>query len=338
MIMSSVQKSRPVVVVSAPIHQRGLELLRADCDVREVHHGVVTDAEMAAALADADAMILRSVPLPGDLLRNCPRLKVIAKHGAGLDSVDLDVATELGIIVATSGNANSISVAEHAVTLMLAVMRRVPELDALTRTGGYRERERLTAFPDLFGATVGIVGFGNIGRSVAEMVGGGFRATVLAYDPMVSAEDIAAAGGEKVELDELLERSDVVSLHLPLTESTRHFIGGEQLARMKPGAILVNTSRGGTVDEEALAKALADGTLRGAGLDVFETEPPDVSAPIFAAPQVVVSPHAGGGTELARVRAATESAEAALAVLAGDKPRYVFNTDVLGHDRAGVSA
>ncbi|WP_181779310.1 hydroxyacid dehydrogenase [Pseudonocardia pini] len=325
--------SKPVVVVSAPIHPAGLELLRPHVELREVHHGPGIAAgasaeEFAAAMADADAVVIRSVPLPADLLRNSPTLKVIAKHGAGLDSVDLDAATELGIIVATSGNANSGSVAEHAVALMLAVMRRIPELDALVRAGGYRERERLSAFPDLFGSTVGIVGYGNIGRAVAEMLVG-FRCEILVHDPFVE---------DSLSLDELLERSDVVTLHLPLTEETRHVIGAAELARMKPGAILVNTSRGGTVDEEALTKALADGTIRAAGLDVFEQEPPDVSAPLFAAPNVVLTPHAGGGTELARVRAATESAEAALAVLRGEQPRYVFNTAVLGHDRAGVSS
>ncbi|GAA3573646.1 hydroxyacid dehydrogenase [Amycolatopsis ultiminotia] len=323
---------KPVIVVSAPIHERGIELLRPAFEVREVHHGVATEAEMAEALADADAMVLRSVPLPGALLRRCPKLKVIAKHGAGLDSVDLETATELGIVVATSGNANSTSVAEHALTLMLAVLRRVPELDAAVRAGGYRERERMTAFPDLFGATVGIVGYGNIGRDVAQLLTG-FRCTVLAYDP-VQAE---TPGAEKVELDELLARSDIVTLHLPLTEGTRHLIGAAELERMKPGAILINTSRGGTVDEGALTKALATATIRAAGLDVFEQEPPDVSAPLFAAPNVVLSPHCGGGTELARVRSAVEAAEAALAVLRGERPRYLFNPEVLGHARAELS-
>jgi D-3-phosphoglycerate dehydrogenase / 2-oxoglutarate reductase len=324
-------RTLPLVVVSAPIHEAGLALLRPHVELREAHHGPgitngVSAAEFAAAMADADAVIIRSVPLPGELLRNSPRLKVIAKHGAGLDSVDLDTATELGIIVATSGNANSGSVAEHAIALMLAVMRRIPELDTLVRAGGYRERERLQAFPDLFGATVGIVGYGNIGRAVAEMLAG-FRCEILVHDPQAA---------DSLPLDELLQRSDVVTLHLPLTEDTRHLIGPAELERMKPGAVLVNTSRGGTADEEALTKALTAGPIRAAGLDVFEQEPPDVSAPLFAAPNVVLTPHAGGGTELARVRAATESAEAALAVLRGERPRHVFNTAVLGHDRAEV--
>jgi D-3-phosphoglycerate dehydrogenase len=328
----------PVVVVSAPIHERGLDLLRGSCEVREVHHGVATEEELAEALVDADGVVIRSVPLPGDLLRRCPRLKVIAKHGAGLDSVDLAAATELGIVVATSGTANSVSVAEHAVALMLAVLRRIPELDTLTRAGCYHERTRLMRFPDLFGATVGLVGYGNIGKAVAGMVGRGFRCTVLAYDPLVSAEDMRADGVAKVGLDELLERADIVSLHLPLTDETRHLIGAEQLARMKPGAILINTSRGGTVDEDELTKALAAGTLRGAGLDVFEQEPPDTADPLFGSGAVVLSPHCGGGTEGAMMRAATESAEAALAVLSGRRPRYLFNTEVLGHTRVELIA
>jgi D-3-phosphoglycerate dehydrogenase len=328
----------PVVVASAPIHERGLELLRGSCEVREVHHGVATEEELADALADADGVVIRSVPLSGNLLRRCPRLKVIAKHGAGLDSVDLATATELGIMVATSGPANSASVAEHAVALMLAVLRRIPELDTLTRLGRYHDRAQLMHFPDLFRATVGLVGYGNIGKAVAGMLGRGFQCAVLAHDPLMSDEDMRADGVEKVGLDELLERCDIVSLHLPLSDATRHLIGARQLARMKPGAILVNTSRGGTVDEDELTKALAAGTLRGAGLDVFEQEPPDTADPLFASRAVVLSPHCGGGTEGAMVRAATESAEAALAVLSGRRPRYLFNTDVLGHTRARLTA
>jgi D-3-phosphoglycerate dehydrogenase len=327
----------PVVVVSAPIHERGIDLLRRSCQVREIHHGAATEAELADALSDADGVVIRSLPLPGDLLRRCPRLKVIAKHGAGLDSVDLVTATELGIVVATSGSANSVSVAEHTVALMLAVLRRIPELDRLTRAGDYHQRTRLMRFPQLAGATVGLVGYGNIGRSLAEMVGRGFRCTVLAHDPMVSIEDMRADGVEKVELDALLERSDIVSLHLPLTDATWHLIGPRQLARMKPGAVLVNTSRGGTVDEEALTRALAAGTLLGAGLDVFEREPPDIAGPLFASDAVVLSPHCGGGSEEAMKRAATESAEAALAVLSGHRPRHLFNTEVIGHTRAELT-
>ncbi|MGW4335946.1 hydroxyacid dehydrogenase [Rhodococcus koreensis] len=329
--------TRPVVVVSEPIHERGIELLERECDVRKVYYGDASDAEVAAALAEADAMILRRVPLPGDLLRQCPKLKVIAKHGAGLDSVDLSTATELGIVVSTCGPTNSISVAEHALTLMLAVRRRVPELDILTRQGRYHDRASLRNFPDMHGSTVGIVGFGNIGRAAAKMLGKGLGCTILAYDPVVDADTMRGAGAEKVELGELFRRADAITLHLPLTEKTRNLVDAEHLALMKPSAILVNTSRGGTVDETALISALEQGRLAGVGLDVFEPEPPSVDNPLFSLPNCVFSPHVGGYAESSMIGMAVEAAQSALAVLNGVAPQHVFNTDVLGHNRAGIS-
>ena len=330
--------AKSIVVVSSPINEVGVELLRKECDVRQVFYGVAPDAELEHALRDADGVITRSLTVTGEMMRRCPRLKVVAKHGAGVDTIDVASATELGIVVANSGDANSLGVAEHAVALMLAVLRRVPEVHAMTAGGGgFAERERMV-FGDLWEAEVGLIGFGNIGRSVAQMCAGGFRATVSAYDPMVPADQMAACNVQKLELQELLRRSDIISLHLPLTPQTRHIIGTQQFQQMKRDAILVNTSRGGIVDEAALHAALTARTIAGAGLDVFEAEPPRPDNPLLALKNVVLSPHIGGATLAARRRSATRSAQAALAVLSGHWPDYLINPDVAGHTRAAIAA
>lgn len=330
---------RPIVVVSSPMHPVGIDLLRRTCEVREVHAGVATDAQMLNALRDADGVITRSLVVTPQMLAHCPRLRVVAKHGAGVDTIDVAAATELGIVVANSGDANALGVAEHAVALMLSTLRRVPEIHALVQSGGgFAERER-TVFGDLWEATVGLVGFGNIGRAAGRMCRGGFGATLLAYDPTVDAATMAAEGAEKMpDLATLLERADIVSLHLPLSATTRHLIGAAELARMQRHAIIVNTSRGGIIDEAALHDALREGRIAGAGIDVFEQEPPSPHNPLFALKNVVLSPHIGGATLAARKRSSTRSAQAALAVLAGHWPEYPINRSaVQGRTRAAIS-
>ncbi|MBW6399284.1 hydroxyacid dehydrogenase [Roseomonas sp. HJA6] len=328
----------PIVVVSSPIHPVGIELLRRHCEVREVHDGIVSPTAMRDALRDADGVIVRSLEVTAELLAQCPRLKIVAKHGAGVDSIDVRAATERGILVANSGNANALGVAEGAVALMLAVLRRVPEVHAIVAGGGFAAKRPTLIFDALWEATVGVIGFGNVGQSVAKMCGKGFDATVLAYDPAVPAETMHAHGAEKMDdLAALLGRADIVTLHLPLMPATRHLIGPIALAAMKPGAILVNTSRGGVVDEAALIHALCDGTIRAAGIDVFEQEPPAADNPLFSLPNVVLSPHVAGATWAARRRAATRAVEAVLAVLSGRRPEYVINPDVLAQARAEVA-
>jgi D-3-phosphoglycerate dehydrogenase len=224
------------------------------------------------------------------------------------------------------GNADA--VAEATVGLMLATLRRVPEVHRLVVTGGYAARFKLQ-FGQLFGRTLGLVGIGNIGARVARICAGGFRMRVLAYDPGLSATAIAERGAEKVaDLPSLLAAADIVSLHLPLGETTRHLIGRAELAGMKPSAILVNAARGPLVDETALAAALRDGQIAGAGLDVLEVEPPLPDNPLFAAPNVVLSPHTAGNTVEAARQLALASAEIVIAVLSGKKPEGLLNPEV----------
>ena len=329
----------PIVVVSSPINQVGLQLLQADCEVREVHYGVATPAELAQALRDADAVITRSLPVTAELLQGCERLQIIAKHGAGVDTIDVAAASQLGIFVSNTGDANALGVAEHAVALMLATLRRIPEIHGVVAAGGgFAERERMV-FGDLYEATVGLVGFGNIGRYTARMCRNGFRARIVAYDPTVSEQDMQAEGAEKAPtLEALLSQADIVSLHLPLTPKTHHLIGAEQFAAMQPHAIIVNTSRGATIDEAALHQALAERRIAGAGIDVFEQEPPSADNPLFRLSNIVLSPHIGGATLAARRRTATRAAQAVLAVLAGRRPEFLLNPEVIGRARARLAA
>lgn len=323
--------TKPVVFLSQPIHPAGIERLKQSCEVIEgIYYPTASDAEIEAALARADAVVIRSMPIGADRQDKAPRLRVISKHGAGVDMIDICAATERGIVVANSGDANAFAVAQHAVALMLATHRRVVFIDRMIREGGYLQREKVgMRLGDLWETTVGLVGLGNIGRHAAEMVSG-FRARVIGFDPGVRAEDMAAFGVEKVEdLDELLRRSDTVSLHLPLTPKTRHLIGAAELAAMKPTAVLVNTSRGGIIDEAALIAALDAGEIAGAGLDVLEQEPPAADDPLFAHEKVILSPHVAGGSEVALQKTALAAADAVLAVLAGDRPEHWLNADVV---------
>jgi len=223
--------------------------------------------------------------------------------------------------------------------LMLATQRRIVFIDRMIRDGGYQQREKVgTRLGDLWETTVGLVGLGNIGRHVAEMVSG-FRARVIALDPGVSSEAMAAIGVEKIDdLLTLLSRSDSVSLHVPLTPGTRHLIGAAELKAMKPNAVLINTSRGGIIDEAALIAALDAGEIVGAGLDVLEHEPPSADEPLFAHDKVILSPHIGGGSEVALQKTALAAAEAVLAVLAGKRPAYLLNDAVLATARIALPA
>lgn len=326
--------TKPVAVVTEPIHQVGIDVLASVFEVRNDYDSYLDQDTLDDAVAAADAVIMRSARITADALRRSTDLRVIAKHGAGLDSVDVAAATELGVVVANSGDANAGSVAEHAVALMLAVLHQIPRTDARVRNAEFR-RPGEVVLGDLSGATVGLVGFGHIARRVAEICIAGFGATVLALDPYVTAEEMSAAGVTKaVDMIDLLPRCDILSLHVPLTPDTRHLIGADELKMLGRDSVLINTARGGVVDEHALLASLDAGDLRGAGLDVLEHEPPRSGDPLFGSDRVVLSPHVGGGTELARQRMARAAAQAAIDVIEGRRPAHVVNVEVLEHPRA----
>lgn len=254
-----------------------------------------TASAQAATMAEADVALVMATPMPRSLLEQAPRLRFIQKLGAGVDRIDTGYCGARGIAVARLHAGNAIPVAEHTVLLMLAACRHLPQLDAATRAGRWDKEEARGENRHLHGKTIGIVGFGAIGRQVARLLSG-FGVTLVYFDPVrASPSDEAAFGVRPLGLDALLAEADVVTLHLPLLPATEGLISAERIARMKPGALLVNAARGGLVDEEALAEALRSGHLFGAALDAFAEEPP-VGSPLLALPNTVVTPHCAGAT------------------------------------------
>lgn len=282
-----------------------------------------TSHELCGLARDAVGAIVSTDPFDAAVFEACPSLRVIARVGVGVDSIDLMAASAAGVLVTVTAGANESTVADHTVALMLAAVRRVAEHDAAVRRGEWkRTGDRLPW--DLAGATIGLIGYGSIGRLVARRLGG-FDVRILVSDPDPGRrEDVLS----RVSLDELLAASDVVSVHAPLLPSTRQLIGRREFSLMRPDTVFVNTSRGGLVDQDALLDALESGRLRAAALDVFEREPP-TSQRLLGLHNVVLSPHLGGISEQS-VREMTRIATASvLAVLRGEIPRGVVNPDAL---------
>ena len=305
--------TRPVVLIAEPLAASTLEVFGDEAQVRHVD-GTDRPA-LLQALAEADALLVRSATkVDAEVLRRGPRLKVVARAGVGLDNVDVPAATAAGVMVVNAPTSNIVSAAEHAVALLLAVARRVPAADASLR-GGEWKRSSFSGV-ELAGKTVGVLGLGRIGQLFAQRLAA-FGTELIAYDPYVAPARAAQQGIELVELDELLARADVISVHLPKTAETRGLIGAAELAKVKPGVLIVNAARGGLVDEQALAAAIRDGQVAGAGIDVFETEPTTAS-PLFELPQVVVTPHLGASTAEAQDRAGTDVARSVLLALRGE--------------------
>jgi D-3-phosphoglycerate dehydrogenase len=244
-------------------------------------------------------------------------LKVIARYGVGVDAVDLEAAKRKGIIVTNTPGANSSSVAELALGLMLSLARNIPAAVEMTRSGQWPRLRGMT----IEGKTVGLVGLGAIGKIVARLLSG-FGCTVLAYDPFVDPARAAAAGIQLLPWEEVVRRSDFVSLHCPVTPETRRLVDAAFLAQMKPGAFLINTARGELVDEDALYAALASGKLAGAALDVFASQPPGADHPLLKMPQVISTPHMGAHTDGATSAMGWGALNDCLAVLRGEEPRF----------------
>ncbi|MBK5958443.1 hypothetical protein CCR97_09510 [Rhodoplanes elegans] len=271
----------------------------------------------------AAAVIVRAAGVTAaEIAAAAPTLKVIGKHGAGVDAIDLAAARAHGVRVVSTPDANSCSVAELTLGLTLALARRIPLADRRLRTGTpLSPAERIGT--ELTGKTFGVVGFGAIGRRVAALVRAAFDATVVAFDPGVASEVFADAGAIRVAtLPELLARADVVTVHVPLLPATRGLIGAAELAAMKPGALLVNTARGGVIDETALHEALCAGRIGGAASDVFVAEPPSADHPLLGLPGFVATPHIGGTTTEALSRMGRDVAAGVLDVLEGRPPRF----------------
>ena len=305
--------SLPVVLIADKLAQSTVEALGDQVEVRWVDG---PDREkLLAAVVDADALLVRSATtVDAEVLAAAPKLKIVARAGVGLDNVDVDAATARGVLVVNAPTSNIHSAAEHALALLLSTARQIPAADATLREHTWKR----SAFSgtEIFGKTVGVVGLGRIGQLVAQRLAA-FGAHITAYDPYVSQARAAQLGIELLTLDDLLARADFISVHLPKTKETAGLIGKEALAKIKPGAIIVNAARGGLIDEAALAEAITSGHVRGAGLDVFSTEP-CTDSPLFELPQVVVTPHLGASTAEAQDRAGTDVAASVKLALAGE--------------------
>ncbi|MEP7202014.1 MAG: phosphoglycerate dehydrogenase [Ilumatobacteraceae bacterium] len=294
----------------------GGALLAAGLEVRlEPKRGLRSPADLAPMLDGMLGAIVSTDPFTAEVLAGAPALRVIARVGVGYDSIDVAAASAHGVQVVTTPGANDRVVADHTIGLMLALLRRVPELERDMRSGGWNRTGRHTP-RQLCGATVGLVGYGAIGRLVAERLHG-FRVELLIHDP--------ALGDDSTPLDDVLRRSDVISLHCPLLPATRHLINADALHMMKPDAVLVNAARGAIVDEAALIEALRSGVISGAALDVFETEPP-AGSPLLTMDNVVVSPHVAGISTVSVAEMCRLATQAVLDVFAGRPPSHVVNS------------
>ena len=275
----------------------------------------LSSEEVARLLPGVDGYIAGLDVIDKSALQNAERLKVIARYGVGVDSVDLQAARDKNIIVTNTPGANSVSVAELTLGLMLALARQIPEAVAATRRGQF---PRLSGI-SLEGKTVGIIGLGAIGKQLAQRLAG-FNCHVLAYEPRPDEDFVRKNSVELVPLDQLLRNADFVSLHLPLMTETRGMVDTTFLGKMKKGAYLLNTARGELVDEAALLEALKSGQLRGAALDALCQEPPDPNHPLLALPQVIATPHLGAQTDGATNAMGWLAFEDCMAVLRGDQP------------------
>jgi D-3-phosphoglycerate dehydrogenase len=317
------------VVVADPISASGLAPLVDDARIEVVERLGLKGNDLARALEDADAVIVRSASrITRDALRYATRLRLIGRAGVGVDNIDVEAATERGIAVLNAPSGNTVSAAELAFALLLALVRRLPAADRSMKAGEW-DRKSFGGI-ELYGKTLGLVGAGRIGTAVAQRARA-FGMRVVAYDPYLSAARARELEIELAPLDAVLERSDVISLHVPLTDATRNLIGEAQLRRMKQNAFLVNAARGGVVNEAALYRALTEGWIAGAALDVFEQEPPPADHPLRSLPNVVLTPHLGAATLEAQENVAIEIADAVrAALLEGDLSRAVNAPAIAG--------
>lgn len=313
-------------LIVQPIHPAGLLRLReGGLEPRQATEDDM--ATVAAEIGQAVAVITRSAGLDAAAMDAAPALRVIGNHGADTNAIDAAHAAALGIPVVTTPEANAVSVAEHAVALMLGVARRLTAADRAVRSGDGAFKYR-SHFVELSGKTIGIVGFGRIGRRTAAMARHGLGMRVLVHARSPDREALQAVDAEAVGLAALLQEADVVSLHLPLTPQTRGFIGAAELALLRPGAILVNTGRGAVLDEQALVAALKTGRLSGAGLDVTAQEHLPEEHPLRHRDDVILTPHIAGSTDEALERTALEVADQILDTLAGRRPPHLLDPQV----------
>jgi D-3-phosphoglycerate dehydrogenase len=308
------------VLVADPLAPEGMESLKAKTDV-DVKLGLKPD-ELKAIIGNYDALIVRSeTQVTADVIKAGTRLQIIARAGVGLDNVDVNAATQQGIMVVNAPTGNTVAAAEHTIALMMAVSRNIPQACAQLKAGKWNRKEYVGV--ELRNKTLGIIGLGNVGSGVAARAKG-FEMRLIGYDPFASEEYAASLGVTLMSLEQLYKESDFVTLHLPLTPQTKGMIGAKEFAMMKKGVRIVNCARGGLIDDEALVKAIEEGKVAGAAIDVFPVEPTTESR-LFKNDKIVVTPHLGASTKEAQTNVCIDVVDQIIDVLNGKPPKYAVN-------------
>ncbi len=324
------------ILLSEPIDAAGMAYLKDKAEV--VTSPDPSEQSVGNLLPQTDALIVRTATrITREMIAAANRLKVISRTGGGLNNVDVDAATEFGVVVCGVKGVQDRSVAEHAVFMMGALARRFAYLQRQTCSGNFKSRYEYLP-ESLAGKRLGLIGLGRIGKILAEICIQGFCMEVWGYDPYVDADDLENSGIIlKKEIPEILESADIISLHVPLTKETRGLMGRTYFGLMKPSAFIINTSRGEVIQEAALVGALKTGSIAGAGLDVFETEPPDDENPLFDFENVILTPHSAALTKDVVAGLAKSSAENAINVLEGREPSYSPNWEMVQEQKKKVS-
>ena len=308
------------VLLSKAIHDDGMAVLAGQADVV-----VATDNDLdkfKALAADVDGIILRTnLRVDADIMDAAPKLKIISRTGVGVDNVDVEAATERNIKVCNTVGANVVSVAEHALALIVALAKQLKMMDRALSVGEWKARNTYKAI-DLEGKTLGLAGLGRIGKCVARKCSAAFNMQVIGFDPYVAKADGITAVSE---LDDMLRQADVVSIHVPYMQETHHMVDARRLGLMKKSAFLINTARGPVVDRAALLEALRTESIAGAGLDVFENEPPASDDPLLALDNVIATPHSAALTAECVARVAARAAQAIIDEFSGRTPKHIFN-------------
>lgn len=321
-----------VIMLSHALHPEGMDLLACQQDIKVM---VANQGDLSLVLDDfrkADGFILRIGRITREMIEGAPNLKVITRPGVGVDAIDVEAATEQGIPVVITPGANVRSVAEHTLTMLFALSKNLVESHEQTKAGNFGIRNKYAAF-ELEGKTLGVLGFGNIGRETARL---GFLMglQILVYDPYVKPEAVEPLGYKLyTRLEDLLPQCDAVTLHMPSTPQTRNTINADTLAIMKPGALLINCARGDLVEEDALYRCLLSGHLAGAAADMMVEEPMNPQNPLFTLPNFIVSPHMAALTRESASRSGVMAAEGTLAVIRGQRWPYVCNPKAYKHPK-----
>lgn len=323
--------TRPRILVADPVAQEGVDMLAAVGDV-DVRTGLPID-QLLGIIGQYDALVVRSeTKVTRPVLEAGLKLMAVGRAGVGVDNIDLEAATERGVIVVNAPQGNTVAAAEHTVALLMALARHLPQADASMRQGKWARKEFVGT--EIRGKVLGIVGLGKIGSEVARRAAA-MDMRVIGNDPFVPEERARALGVELVEFDQLLTDSDFITVHPPLTPQTQGMIGAHEIARMKAGVRLINVARGGIIDEGALAEAVQSGRVAGAAIDVFSTEPPGDN-PLLGDPRIIITPHLGASTAEAQERVALDVAEQIVDILSGRPARYAVNAPMLAPETLKV--